>query len=408
MIPIFQGITELNPRYAKLKSLKDTPSYTWDMRISTRTLDSDTLRKIFQCRIPQDNLNRRLEVVRFFIECERFADAHSELGQILKDFPDAADMRPQLIAITESQGDQLLREAKRRIEVGQREFAKQVYEQFPLQAVGRLTRLEVQDGLKKLAATSSTIDGLLEQLRTQLRELPAHQSAALSPLVDEMQAGLSAATLPRLNDYARLGAAGELAVENRVALATAGWLLGSGSGEQNLTVAIALIRVRDLVAEYLKTEDAARRAAILDELAILEGAQPEYIARMLPLLEPPKAWPEGSDVAPGMYRVGTLAPQSEASAPNYVVQLPPEYDPLREYPCVLALHPPQGLGGDSIAVVDRASRRKQSGCRPGGPSWVHRCFTDVDSAKPKRLRIHPSRTPPGIGGFKGCHAPLLD
>ena len=347
MIPIFQGITELNPRYAKLEALKDTPPYIWDMRVSTRTLDSETLRQIFRQRVPQGNLNSRLEVVRFFIECERFADAHDELADIIRVMPEAAEMRNQLIDITESQGAQLLREAKRRAEVGQPEFARQVYKGFPLAQVGRLTRLEVQDGLKKLDSTQSTIDGLIQQLKGQLPQLPANQAAALMPLVEEMDAGLSAATLPRLNDYARLGLADELALENRVSLAAAGWLLGAGSGEQNLTVVIALIKVRDLVREYLTTQDLARRAAILDELRTLEGAQAEYVSRMLPLLEPPLAWPEDSEVAPGMYQVGD--PEKATGKPSYFIQLPPEYDPLREYPCVLALHPPRGKADQQLA-----------------------------------------------------------
>ena len=116
-------------------------------------------------------------------------------------------------------------------------------------------------------------------------------------------------------------------------MGVAGWLLGSGSGEQNLSVTIALLRVRDLVVEYLSTDDPARREAILDELKTLEGAQPEYVDRMLPLLKPVKQWPEGAEdtSVPGMFRISI-------SGVDYLVQLPPEYNPLRPYPCILALH----------------------------------------------------------------------
>jgi len=53
----------------------------------------------------------------------------------------------------------------------------------------------------------------------------------------------------------------------------------------------------------------------------------------LPLLPPTLPWPEGSlsEQVPGMFQVATESCQ-------YVIQLPPEYDPLREYPCVVALH----------------------------------------------------------------------
>jgi pimeloyl-ACP methyl ester carboxylesterase len=109
--------------------------------------------------------------------------------------------------------------------------------------------------------------------------------------------------------------------------------MGSGSGEQNLSIAISLIQVRNLVIEYLSGADEPRRAAILDALQNLEGAQPEYIDLMLPLLVPTVGWPEESEseLIEGMHLVDTGTSQ-------YLIQLPPEYNPLREYPCILALH----------------------------------------------------------------------
>ncbi len=68
-------------------------------------------------------------------------------------------------------------------------------------------------------------------------------------------------------------------------------------------------------------------------LRTLEGAQPNYVDRMLPLLLPPRELPDGaaSEKVNGMYAIDTGRSQ-------YVIQLPPEYNPLREYPCIVALH----------------------------------------------------------------------
>ncbi|MEM1070862.1 MAG: alpha/beta hydrolase, partial [Planctomycetota bacterium] len=109
--------------------------------------------------------------------------------------------------------------------------------------------------------------------------------------------------------------------------------MGAGSGEQNLSVAISLVQVRDLVAEYLGDADDIRRKEIIDTLRNLEGSQPEYVDRMLPLLLPVKPFPEGSESQSvgGMFAVDT-------GTARYLVQLPPEYNPLRQYPCVIALH----------------------------------------------------------------------
>lgn len=347
-LPIFQGVTELNARYAKVEGLKARPSYIWDMRVATRSLDSATLRSIFRKRMDQEDLDQRLEVVRFFIEAERYGDAHEELSRTIKDFPEEEHLEAQLVALTERQGDQLLEEAEMRREVGQYHLARQILETFPSQQLGRVSRLKVQDALAEMNASREQIESLKTRLRGQVQQLKEPQAQALQPIVREIAEGLSPDTLPRLSDYVRLGEAETLPVDNRVALAVSGWLLGSGSGQQNLRVATSLVEVRDLVAEFLGTSDAQRREAILQRLKELEGAEPEYVAQMLPLLLPPLPFPEGSasETVQGMYQIGLSAGEEEApsaaSDPAYVIQLPPEYNPLRSYPCILALHPMRG------------------------------------------------------------------
>ena len=332
-VQIIQGITELNSRYAKLLALKGKPSFSWDMRVATSSIDSATLATIFDRRIDSLDLDARLEIVRFYINAERYDDAKAALKKTIRDFPTEKDLPPQLVAITEKQGDQLLEEAKSRFAAGQHVLAKNILESFPLNAVGRIKRLQVEDSLSEFNKGEAQAKELVATLKLQIAQLPVAQSETLQQVVAEIEDGLNADTLSRLSDYVRLGKSEEIPLDNRIALGVAGWLLGSGSGEQNLSVTIALLRVRDLVVEYLSTDDPARREAILDELKTLEGAQPEYVDRMLPLLKPVKQWPEGAEdtSVPGMFRISI-------SGVDYLVQLPPEYNPIRPYPCILALH----------------------------------------------------------------------
>ncbi|TWU50864.1 Alpha/beta hydrolase family protein [Rubripirellula tenax] len=341
-VNVIQGITELNSRYAKLVALKGKPALLWDMRVSTASIDSPTLKRIFDRRIAADDLEGKLETVRFFTDAERYDDAKEALSSI-ENLPADIDREAMLISLTERQAIQLLNEAKMRSASGQRQLARGILENFPMQEGGRITRIQVQDEIAKLNESETQAKQLGDQLREHVSGLDAGQAAPLAPIVDEITSGLSPDTLPRLSDYARLGKSAEIALDDRVALAVAGWLLGSGSGEQNLSVATALIAVRDLVAEYLGTDDPGRRAAILEKLRTLEGAQAEYVDRMLPLLQPPLPWPEGSAVegADGFYSVDT-------GAALYAIQLPPEYTPLRSYPCVVSLHGAGGYAEDQI------------------------------------------------------------
>jgi len=332
-VQIIQGITELNSRYAKLSALKGKPSLSWDMRVATSSIDSATLSKIFDRRIDSADLNSRLEAVRFYINAERYDDAKLALKKIIRDFPEEKDLPAQVITLTEKQGDQLLDEAKNRIASGQYALAANILNSFPLEAVGRIKKLQVEDALEELRANEQLSETVLAKLSEQMSKLPNAQTEALSGVIAEMKDKLNADTLPRFSDFLRLGDSDNLPIDNRIALGIAGWLLGSGSGEQNLSVVIALLRVRELVVEYLGDTDTVRRQQILDELKTLEGALPEYIDRMLPLLEPALAWSQESEDArvPGMYRVAM-------EDVDYLVQLPPEYNPLRQYPCLIALH----------------------------------------------------------------------
>ena len=332
-VSIIQGISELNSRYAKLIALKGNPTLSWDMRLATRAIDSETLNRIFRKRLDQTDLNARLEVVRFFIAAERYQEAKHALQQTIDDFPNETDLLPQLAAITKRQAEQLLGEAEDRADAGQYQLARGILEGFPQNDVSRITKIQVQDALKKINDPVEQAATLMKQLRGQVAQLPPQRSQALAAMLDEIEAGLSPDTIARLSDYSRLGQAANLPLDNRIALAIAGWILGSGSGEQNISVAISLVQVRDLVVEYLRTSDAARRKAILNELGNLEGAEPEYVDRMLPLLTPVFDFPEESanEQIAGMHGIDTGKSQ-------YLIQLPPEYDPLREYPCVVALH----------------------------------------------------------------------
>ena len=332
-VQVVQGIKELTSRYAKLIALKGKPTLSWDMRVATSSLSTSELNMVFKRRMNMDDLNDRLEVVRFYISAKRYEDARQSLEATIKAFPEETDLQPQLAALTERQGLQLLDEAETRSRAGQYNLAKNILAGFPLDAVGRITRIKVEDAAKKLTDAEQACAQLIKQLQAQVGQLNAGQIQALQAIVDEIAGGLSADTLSRFSDYARLGNSDTIPLENRVALAISGWLMGSGSGEQNLSIAISLIQVRRLVVEYLSGADEPRRAAILDALRNLEGAQPEYIDLMLPLLVPTVGWPaeSESELIEGMHLVDTGTSQ-------YLIQLPPEYNPLRAYPCILALH----------------------------------------------------------------------
>jgi len=362
-LTVVQGLTEITARYAKVEGLKASPAYQWDMRIATDSIPPDELRRVFHDRLQPLTLDVRLELIRFYIEAEQFGEARREMEAAIAAFPEEPRLVEQLGALVQRQAGQLLEEAKLRKTAGQVELAMEILRNFPREEVARVMRLEVEEVTAEIAEQQSAGSELVERLAGQIEQLEPPRAEPLQPLLQEIQEGLSLDTIARLSDYRRLGAEETLPLENRVALALGGWMLGSGSGLQNLAVATSMIEVRRLVAEYLATADLARRQAILDQLRQLEGADPASVAKMLPLLPPPLPLPaaaadsaageepQDDDVAandpPGLHRVTT----AWAAGPpvDYLVQLPPEYNPLRSYPVVVTLHAPPGTPEAQLA-----------------------------------------------------------
>lgn len=399
-LTILQGIAEINARYATVYALKDKPSYNWEMYVATRKLSSDTLRAIFAQRIKNPALTKdqvfdmRLEHVRFFIEAERFADARDELVATLKAFPNQPEMKKQLEQITEMQFSQLIKEAQMRAEIGQVETARGILGRFPLNLVGRVTRLEVRDAIAKLDKDQAAIDDVVDKLTKHVGQLKPNEIKLVQPLLAEIKAGLSMATLPRMGDYLRLAGGDDLPLDSRVALGISGWVLGAGEGVQNLSVALSLIKVRNLVWEYLGSDDEARRQAILTELANMEGSEPDYVSRMLPMMKPPKPLPAAAEhpTIQGMYAIAGETPGS----PRYIVQLPPNYDPLREYPCIVALHPPRSIpeteidwwaGFHNPQLKARGGHATRHGYVVVSPAWTRPGQVDYEYTAAEHQRV---------------------
>ncbi|WP_443217448.1 alpha/beta hydrolase [Rhodopirellula sp. P2] len=351
---ILQGITELTAKYAKVEALKTDDSINLDMRIATSSISSDQLRDIFRRNTDPKNVDARLNVVRFFAESERYADARRELVRILDEFPDSADLKPIVGQYVENEARQLLEQAELRRESGQPKLARAILDQFPTRVVSRVTQVKVADLVGSMDQTQQQIDTVHQQLAALVGELQEPTQDSLGGLVAEIKAELSPETLPRLSDFIRMGGNATMDPETRVSLAVAGWLLGNGSGETNLKIVLSLIDVRALVREFLVEVDPGKRQEILARLSSLEGARADYIAKMLPLMKPPMIDAIQTDPSivadpsvAGMFHVGldqngfhaAQAEEPSAIPPvSYVVQLPPEYDPNRTYPCVVAMH----------------------------------------------------------------------
>lgn len=363
-IDVIQGITEITPVFAKVEALVADRSVVWDMRIATSSIPQAVLSSVLMHALDPNSPNDRLSIVRLYIQSQRYEDALAELNTAIADFPELANLRDQEKELRQLSARRLVQEIKLRLGAGQHHLAGALVTGFPATDVAQEILLELGELAQEYEKANEQIErarGVIDQL---MSELPEEVRGGLAPIHKEILRELNRNNLNRMADLLRLADDKQLAAEQKLSMAISGWLLGAGSAVENLAVSRSLVEVRDLVREYLRTgaDQSERRAAIVERLAGLEGSSPAHVAKLLRFMKPPGDLPESSEAGktdgtyqadvelagledspappesiPGLYTLNTPGLPEDGDI-EYLVQLPPEYDPYRVYPAIVTLH----------------------------------------------------------------------
>jgi len=351
---IHQGITEINPVYLRVEGLRTETPTKWDMRMSTKAITHAELDDILRHQLDMSKPQSWFSMVRLYSQAERYREARDTLAEAIvrlsESNPNEVEaMRAELKRLDQQFAGQMFREVELRLDAGQPMLAAGIVQNFPLDQLALETQLKAQDRITELQRRQAQIVELIAALESLRKELGDQQKgAALVEVVEEISKNLSLNTIDRLADFARLKDDKTLSVDQRVSLAISGWFLGSGSAVDNLAVASSLLETRRLIRDYLASTDENQRKGILEKLKTLESGNAKYVASILALMTPPLALPEHLEKdPPGLYRIEL--PDGEEKTMRYLVQLPPEYDPNRKYPCVVAL---QSFGITSESMID--------------------------------------------------------
>ncbi len=337
-LAVVQGITEITPTYTRVRGLQGEPrSYLWDMRLATSSIPRETLSLVLAGAVSQSDVDARLQVVRLYLQSERYRDARAELEKVIADFPEMQDLGADVRQLRQLAAESILDEIKLRRGAGQFELARTLLANFPADEVAGVTLQEVRELLDALEASDRERAEMLAALKTTVSKIaePSAKEVALA-VEAEISAELNEASLPRMAAFKQLSSGPALDANQQLAVAISGWLLGADQAIDNLQTSLALYRLRDLVRQYLREQAAVNRAAMLTEIRDLEGSSVEKIAQLLKLMKPPFRLPPSKQRGPGCYELSAPGPEGEADIP-YWVQLPPEYDPLRSYPTIVTL-----------------------------------------------------------------------
>ncbi len=338
-LDMIQGITVIHPVWTRAESLFRTggPNIMWDTRIATSSIPRETLSKILVNHINRKNADERLKVVRLYLNAERYSDAQNELKEIIADFPDLQTLKQEVAAIRQLGARRALAEIELRRKAGQHKLAQSLLSQFPTQDVAGAVLQEVKARQEDYQAQLA----LIESTKTSLAELVAKIDDSVlrrqaEPCVAEIVGELNLATIDRMAALRQFLDSKTLGAAQKTSLAISGWLLGSNDATENLHLSLSMFSVRQVVREYLSEPVELKRAQMLNQLASEEGGSPRYIAKLLARMKPPVATPAQEQPDLGAYAL-SVAGLPGGAAVNYLVQLPPEYDPYRRYPAIVTL-----------------------------------------------------------------------
>ena len=335
-LSVVQAITELTPHYTKVETWRGHPQ--WDMRLRTSSIPRDKIASILGQIVSQDDPDDWLRVVRFYLQSDRFRDARLELEAIMQRFPEKKDLQVVASQLKQMGANRILEEMELLSEAGQHKLVSELLNNFPPEEVAGETLQRVREMISDYQARQTRLDRTKQVMQGMVEGIAdPGQREVIQPVVQEIIEELSYNNSERLVPFLQLVEDHSLSVEDKLGLAVSGWVLGAEGAQQGIAVAVSLVQVRDMVRKYLREKLVHERHSLLDNMRSADGASVRNLARLIAHMKPPWEIPEGSSQGYGAYQL-TAKGQSENGDFQYVVQLPPEYDPYRRYPTILALN----------------------------------------------------------------------
>ena len=389
-IDIVQGTTEITPTWTKVEAIQGVNNLIWTMKIATSSIPRETLNKILYHHIDPKKSEDRLKIVRFYVQSQRVQDARAEIASAINDFPMLAALPPVASTLTQMAANRLIKEIELRRDAGQPGLAMAMLDRFPSDGVAGETLLKVRDMLADFKAQEQQGHELLKMLDEQLALVKDDRvRAELTPIVTEIKTSLTIHTLDRLADFARLASDPALSAEQKMSLAVSGWLLGSGSGLDNLAVSKSLVQIRELVRQYLLSKRKPERDAILTQLESLEGATPAYLAKLIAHMKPPL------DVTPAVFVPVDPGDIEAVLGPK----APQPAKPGAAKPAAPAVPQPVAIEAQPCGDEDEKKGLLDAPALPKLPPVVVKVEPAKPAAAPPPVAPPPAAAPNGVPGF---------
>lgn len=427
VIEVVQRLVLLTPYYGRVEFQR----YPWSPCFLTRELPETVLRELL-LQHPDlkptggpDDIDRRLRLVRFFVQAQFYDAAERELNRLQKEMPQAAErLAASRANLRKVRTSVFFEDLERAHQVGQHQLAQAALD-YLLHSKEPAADDEILSKARALKARYDTANEQLATARRQLGELAASlegvsQHALLREAASTIATEVTYESLDRLEAFVSMARQLQRDREQQrqpsqrpeevLALAITGWLLGTSAAEAKVETAARLWRARQFVLAYQRTPSAFDRESMLQTYHQEEPAGCDEMDRLIRTLPPPEPfpvlggawpvvagcwlhsgalaaglwpsslapwplacsyWPGSRPVTPGVLRL-TARPWpplgSDRPAVTYLLQLPPEYHHHRPWPVLIVLH--HHLGDTPELMLRRwASLAARHGYLLVAPVW---------------------------------------
>jgi pimeloyl-ACP methyl ester carboxylesterase len=348
LVRMEQAINELGPYMAKVRGVDGF----WQGTLATRQIPREIVLGILG-KVERGEKNERIKVARFLIQAEWYVEARTELDQIVRDFPDDADLAGRIAAarasVVQLEAERTKADIERCKAARQFKQAANLVKTFPSKDVPAELLAQVREIERADDAQAAADKALADDLRADgASMLKAAKATWEGPLLEVLQAMKLApdAVRDRLVAYQKAKHDGAKASDVLFALAMSGYVVGADAAVEDLEAAASFWAMRDQVRLYLSSRDAPVREGLLASLEAVglpaDASTPvavkrlDVVTRLVQRMVPPLHEDESlKRSGPVIHRVRD---DENAEPTEYVVSLPPEYHPLRSYPAIVALH----------------------------------------------------------------------
>lgn len=342
-----QAIVEINSRYIRTRGVK----VPWDARYSILTVPRSILSPILMNKIDPENFDDRRRIFRLYLEAQYYEAAREELEKMIEDFKSMSDPKQDEVLtiatrrVRTLEATRFWQEMNMRYQAGQHALVSDLLRNYRGEGVPALTMQEIRGAISRIDAFGPDKENLIARLREyneQITDVSLKEKS--EKIIAEIESQLTLNTIERFGSFTLQDRAPELSVEEKLAIGLSSWLVGKDTPVQRLAVAVSMAEVRDLIRDYLRAEFFNETQDIYDKILEQEAGTADLVSQLLKLIQPPIVTPVTLPDQPGYFELQRpgIPHSGDFETIEYCIQLPPEYDPNRSYPMIVAMHASSG------------------------------------------------------------------